>query len=203
MKSAIGSFAVRHAVSIIFLVLALCLAGAHGARRMGSSVFPRTEFPRVVIMVDNGIMPADEIMATVTRPIEEAMKDIPGSETIRSTTSRGSAQIDLFFSWKVDMLQTELFVRSRLAQIKSQLAATAHAEAWRMNFSTFQIVGVSLTAKGRDISSLWELARYDVKPKFLRLPGVARVELVGGQAPEYQSSWIRCGSPPCGCGCRK
>jgi CzcA family heavy metal efflux pump len=55
-----------------------------------------------------------------------------------------------------------------------------------MNFSTFQIVGVSLTARGRDISSLWELARYDLKPKFLRLPGVARVELVGGQAPEYQ-----------------
>jgi CzcA family heavy metal efflux pump len=186
MKSVIGKFAVRHAVSIVFLVLALCLAGAHAARRMGSSVFPKTEFPRVVIMVDNGVKPADEMMAAVTRPIEEAMKDIPGSETIRSTTGRGSAQIDLFFSWKVDMLQTELAVRSRLAQVMSQLPPTAHAEAWRMNFSTFQIVGVSLTAKGRDISSLWELARYDVKPKFLRLPGVARVELVGGQAPEYQ-----------------
>jgi CzcA family heavy metal efflux pump len=186
MKSAIGRFAVRHAVSIIFLVLALCLAGAYAARRMGSSVFPKTEFPRVVIMADNGVMPADEMMATVTRPIEEAMKDIPGSATIRSTTGRGSAQIDLFFSWKVDMLQTELFVRSRLAQVMSQLPASAHAEAWRMNFSTFQVVGVSLTARGRDISSVWELARYDLKPRFLRLPGVARVELVGGQAPEYQ-----------------
>src|SRR6516162_6853200 len=186
MKSAIGRFAVRHAVSIVFLVLALCLAGAHAAKRMGSSVFPKTDFPRVVIMAENGVMPADEMMAAVTRPIEEAMKDIPGSETIRSTTGRGTAQIDLFFSWKVDMLQTELFVRSRLAQVMSQLPATAHAEAWRMNFSTFQIVGVSLTAKGRDMSSLWELARYDLKPKFLRLPGVARVELLGGQAPEYQ-----------------
>src|SRR5262252_4295923 len=104
----------------------------------------------------------------------------------KRSTGRGSAQIDLFFTWKVDMLQTELFVRSRLAQVMSQLPATAHAEAWRVNFSTFQIVGVSLTAKGRDISSLWEMARYDLKPKFLRLPGVARVELVGGQAPEYQ-----------------
>ena len=65
---------------------------------MGSSVFPETDFPRVVIMVDNGVMPADEMMAALTRPIEEAMKDIPGSETIRSTTGRGSAQIDLFFS---------------------------------------------------------------------------------------------------------
>ena len=153
---------------------------------MGSSVFPETDFPRVVIMVDNGVMPADEMMATVTRPIEEAMKDILGSETIRSTTGRGSAQIDLFFSWKVNMRETELYVLSRLSQIRHTLPATAQTEVYRMNFSTFPIIGISLTSPGRDISSLWELARYDLKPKFLRIPGVARVELVGGQAPEYQ-----------------
>ena len=186
MKSAIGQFAVRHAISILFLVLALCLGGGYAASKMGSSVFPKTDFPRVVIMVNNGVMPADEMMATVTRPIEEAMKDILGSATIRSTTGRGSAQIDLFFSWKVDMIQTELYVLSRLAQIRSSLPATAQAEVYRMNFSTFPIIGISLIAPGRDISSLWELARYDLKPKFLRVPGVARVELVGGQAPEYQ-----------------
>lgn len=186
MKSTIGQFAVRHSVSIVFLVLALCLGGAYAARKMGSSVFPETDFPRVVIMVDNGVMPADEMMATLTRPIEEAMKDIPGSETIRSTTGRGSAQIDLFFSWKVNMMQTELYVLSRLSQIRNTLPATAKTEVYRMNFSTFPILGISLTAPGRDISELWELARYDLKPRFLRLPGVARVELVGGQAPEYQ-----------------
>ena len=87
MKSAIGSFAVRHAVSIVFLVVALCFGGAYAARKMGSSVFPETDFPRVVIMVNNGVMPVDEMMATVTRPIEEAMKDILGSET-RNTVAR-------------------------------------------------------------------------------------------------------------------
>src|SRR5436309_9970815 len=186
MKSAIGTFAVRHAISIVFLVLALCFGGGYAARKMGSSVFPETDFPRVVIMADNGVMPADEMMATLTRPIEEAMKDIPGSETIRSTTGRGSAQIDLFFSWKVEMMQTELYVLSRLSQIRNALPATARTEVYRMNFSTFPILGISLTAPGREISSLWELARYDLKPRFLRIPGVARVELVGGQAPEYQ-----------------
>jgi len=179
MKAAIGRFAVRHAISIVFLVLALCLGGGYAARKMGSSVFPETDFPRVVIMADNGVMPADEMMATVTRPIEEAMKDILGSETIRSTTGRGTAQIDLFFSWKVNMRETELYVLSRLAQIRHTLPATAQTEVYRMNFSTFPIIGISLTSPGRDISSLWELARYELKPKFLRIPGVARVELVG------------------------
>ena len=79
--SALGRFATRHALAITFIAVALCLAGVLSALRMPSSVFPQTDFPRVVILVDNGIMPADEMMATVTRPIEEAMKDIPGAVT--------------------------------------------------------------------------------------------------------------------------
>ena len=78
--SFLGRFATRHALSITFIAVALCLAGVLSALRMPSSVFPQTNFPRVVILVDNGIMPADEMMATVTRPIEEAMKDIPGRD---------------------------------------------------------------------------------------------------------------------------
>ena len=94
-----GAFAIRHRLAIVFITVAACLAGALCAWRMPSSVFPQTNFPRVVILVDNGVMPADEMMATITRPIEEAMKDIPGSVTIRSTTGRGSAEISVFFNW--------------------------------------------------------------------------------------------------------
>ena len=152
---------------------------------MPSSVFPQTNFPRVVILVDNGVMPADEMMATITRPIEEAMKDIPGAVTIRSTTGRGSAEINVFFNWQVNMIQSELYVHSRLSQIRSTLPATASTTVWRLTFSAFPIIGVSLTSPQRSITELWETARYDLKPRFLRIPGVARVDLVGGRTPEY------------------
>jgi CzcA family heavy metal efflux pump len=152
---------------------------------MSSSVFPQTNFPRVVILVDNGVMPADEMMATVTRPIEEAMKDIPGSVTIRSITGRGSAEISVFFNWQVNMIQSELYVNSRLSQIRSTLPATASSTVWRLTFSAFPIIGVSLTSPRRSITELWETARYELKPRFLRIPGVARVDLVGGRTPEY------------------
>ena len=152
---------------------------------MSSSVFPQTDFPRVVILVDNGVMPADEMMATITRPIEEAMKDIPGSVTVRSATGRGAAEINVFFNWQVDMVQSELYVLSRLSQIRAALPATAGTTVWRLTFSAFPIIGVSLTSPRRDITELWETARYDLKPRFLRIPGVARVDLVGGRTPEY------------------
>jgi CzcA family heavy metal efflux pump len=152
---------------------------------MPSALFPQTEFPRVIIMVESGVMPADEMMASITRPIEEAMKQVPGCGTIRSSTGRGTAEIDLFFSWDVDMRQSELYTLARLAQIRATLPASVSTEVYRMNFSVFPIIGVSLTGPAQNMAQAWEMARYELKPQFLRIPGVARVDLVGGAAPEY------------------
>ena len=179
-----GDFARRHAKAILFVVVALCLWGVLAAVRMPSSVFPQTDFPRVVILVDNGVMPADEMMARVTRPIEEAMKDVPGTVTVRSTTGRGSADVNVFFSWKADMVQSELYVLNRLSQLKGALPSTATFSTYRLTFSAFPIIGISLTSKTRTGRDLWEIARYQIKPRFLRVPGVARVDLVGGRTPE-------------------
>jgi CzcA family heavy metal efflux pump len=179
------SFVIRHRKAILFLTAALCLAGGYAAYVMPASVFPQTDFPRVVILIDNGVMPADEMMATITRPVEEAMKNIPGTANIRSTTGRGSACVNVFFDWSTDMIQAELYVLGRLAQIRGTLPATAECAVHRLTFSAFPIIGVSLTSKTRNITDLWETARYDLNPRFLRIKGVARVNLVGGRVPEY------------------
>jgi CzcA family heavy metal efflux pump len=183
--SGVGRFTTRNSTSIVFVCAALCLAGAYSALTISSSVFPQTNFPRVVILVDNGVMPAVEMMATITRPIEEAMKDIRGVATIRSTTGRGAAEISVFFTWNVDMIQSELYVLSRLSQIRASLPSTVETSVFRLTFSAFPILGVSLTSSARGITELWETARYNLKLRFLRIPGVARVDLVGGRTPEY------------------
>jgi CzcA family heavy metal efflux pump len=183
--SGLGQFTTRHSTSIVFICAALCLAGAFSALTISSSVFPQTDFPRVVVLVDNGVMPADEMMATITRPIEEAMKDIRGVVTIRSTTGRGAAEVSVFFTWKADMIQSELYVLSRLSQIQASLPATVETSVFRLTFSAFPILGVSLTSGARGITELWETARYNLKLRFLRIPGVARVDIVGGRTPEY------------------
>jgi len=184
--SAVGQFASRYGMVIAFTAVALCVGGVFSAFQISSSVFPPTNFPRVVILVDNGVMPADEMMAVITRPIEESMKDIPGSVSVRSATGRGAAEISVFFTWTVDMVQSELYVLGRLSQIRSTLPTTAETTVHRLTFSAFPILGVSLTSPERDITELWEIARYNLKLRFLRIPGVARVDLVGGRTPEFQ-----------------
>ncbi|MER3415463.1 MAG: hypothetical protein C4297_04520 [Gemmataceae bacterium] len=184
--SGFSRFIVSQSKTILFLTVCLCLAGVLSAIRTPSSVFPQTDFPRVVILIDNGVMPGDLMMANITRPVEEAMKDIPGVVSVRSATGRGSAEVNVFFNWSVDMQKSELYVNSRLAQIRSTLPATATTNVQRLTFSAFPVVGLSLTSTGgRSQADLWQTARYDLKPRLLRVPGVARVNLVGGRAPEY------------------
>ncbi len=183
--SSLGRFATRHSLAITFIAVVLCLAGIFSALRTPSSVFPQTDFPRVVILVDNGIMPAEEMMATVTRPIEEAMKEIPGALSVRSATKRGSAEINIFFNWHVDMQRSELYVLSRLSAIRADLPPTISTEVSRLTFSAFPIIGISLTSTNRNLMDLWDAANYDLKPRFLQIPGVAKVELTGGHTPEY------------------
>jgi CzcA family heavy metal efflux pump len=186
LESGFSRFIVRQSKAVFFLTACLCVAGLLSALTMSSSVFPQTNFPRVVVLIDNGVMPGDQMMATVTRPVEEAMKDIPGVVSVRSATGRGSAEVNVFFDWSVDMEKSELHVHSRLSQIRSTLPATASTNVYRLTFSAFPIVGLSLTsAGGRSQTELWERARYDIKPRLLRIPGVARVDLVGGRVPEY------------------
>src|SRR5262245_15027067 len=96
----------RHGKPIIFVILTLVTVGIFLAIAIPVAVFPDTNFPRVIIAVDNGVTPIDQMMVTITRPIEEAVNIVPGIESVWSITSRGTAEIDLFFSWKVDMYRT-------------------------------------------------------------------------------------------------
>src|ERR1044072_8624232 len=96
----------RHSKSIIFLISILTFVGIYEALTIPVAVFPTTNFPRIIIGVDNGVMPIEQMEVTITRPLEEAVRAVPGLEHVRSTTSRGSAEINLFFDWKVNMLET-------------------------------------------------------------------------------------------------
>ena len=115
---------------------------AHRRRRyarfqMPISVFPETNFPRVVIGVDNGVMPVEQMQVTITKPIEDAVNSVPGLETVRSTTSRGSAEVSLFFDWNVDMFRTLQLVDAALSKVQQTLPATAQITTNRLTFATF------------------------------------------------------------------
>ena len=175
----------RYARTIFFFTIALALAGVFLAFQIPISVFPETNFPRIVIGVDNGVMPVEQMQVTVVQPIEAAVNSVPGLQTVRSTTSRGSAEVSLFFNWNVDMFQTLQLVDAALSKVEQTLPPTARITTNRLTFATFPILGYSLTSKTVPQTRLWEIATYDLKPPLNRLDGVSTVTVQGGQVPEF------------------
>ena len=175
----------RYSKPLIFLVVTLAGLGAYLAFTIPVAVFPTTNFPRVLIAADNGVMPIDQMLVTVTRPIEEAVRSVPGIEDVRSVTSRGSAEVDLFFNWGVDIFQTLQYVNSAISRVQPELPPTTTVIAHRMTFASFPIIGYSLTSDTVPQTQLWELATYELKPRLNSLNGVATVLVQGGQEPEF------------------
>lgn len=178
------------AKTIFFFLFLLTLAGIYAALQVPISVFPETSFPRVVIGVDNGVMPVEQMQLTITKRIEDAINSVPGLVTVRSTTSRGSAEISLFFNWNVDMFHTLQLTDAALSKVAQSLPATARITTNRLTFATFPVLGYALTAedRGKDTVSqtrLWEIATYDLKPPLNRVDGVSTVTVQGGQVPEF------------------
>jgi CzcA family heavy metal efflux pump len=171
---------------ILFLIISFALVGGYLATSIPVSVFPNTNFPRVVIGVDNGVMPIDQMMVGITRPIEDSMNDVPGLQRVVSITSRGSAEVDLFFDWQNDMILTLQRVDAVVARLQAELPTTAKVETHRLTFATFPIIGYSLTSDTLSQDNLWEIATYDIKPRINRLDGVASVLIQGGRVPEFQ-----------------
>ena len=176
----------RYLKPIVFIIIALAAFGVYLALNIPIAVFPNTNFPRIVVGVDNGVMPIDQMHVTVTRPIEEALNSVPGLDHVRSITSRGSAEIDLFFNWSVDMFQTLQYVNAAIARVQPTLPSTATITTNRLTFAAFPIMGYSMTSPALPQTRLWELATYTVKPRLNRLNGVSTIIVQGGQEPEFQ-----------------
>jgi hydrophobe/amphiphile efflux-1 (HAE1) family protein len=172
--------------AILVVVALLCAAGLYAAWQLPVAIFPQTDFPRIVIIVDNGEAPASQTLVSVTRPIEEVMNGVPGIARISSKTARGSSEISLYFDWNVNVVQVLQLVQARLSQLSTTLPPTAQIRnVERLTFAIFPVTGYSLTSDKRDQATLRDIATYIIRPQLARLPGVAIVGVAGGKTREF------------------
>jgi CzcA family heavy metal efflux pump len=175
----------RHGKPIIFVILTLVAVGIYLTLTIPVAVFPSTDFPRIVVGADAGVAPIDQMMVNVTQPLEGAVNTVPGLDHLSSITSRGTAEIDLFFNWNVDMFQTLELVNAALARMQATLPANTKITANRLTFAAFPIMGYSLTSDRIPQTTLWEVANYTLKPRLNRATGVSSIVVQGGQVPEF------------------
>jgi CzcA family heavy metal efflux pump len=178
--------AYNHRRSILFLLATFSVAGLYSALVLPVSLFPQVTFPRVVVSIDAGDRPAERMAVEVTQPVEEAVRSIPGVQSLRSTTSRGSAQISINFGWGQDMVAATLQTESAINLILSSLPPETKFDVRRMDPTVFPVVGYSLTSDVRSLVDLRDIALYQIRPALTTIPGVASIGVLGGETAEYR-----------------
>jgi len=176
----------RHARSIVVIACALALAGAIAALSMPAGLFPQVSFPRVVVDLSSGDRPADQTTLSLTRPVEEKIRSVPGVREVRSATSRGAAQISVDFGWGRDMIATTLLVDAAIAQVLPQLPAGTTYAVRRMDPTVFPIISYALTSKRMSPNAVRDLAQFQIVPLLASVPGLARVDVQGGEIDEVE-----------------
>jgi CzcA family heavy metal efflux pump len=176
----------RHRRSIWLGVFLVTLAGLVAALRLPVTLFPHIDYPRVVVSIDAGERDATQMAIDITRPAEIALREIPGVTQVRSTTSRGSAEIDLTFGWGDDMTAATLATQGALATILPDLPAGARFSVRRSDPTIFPVLGISLTSGRLDGVALRQLAERRLRPLLSTVPGVAGVDILGGAPPEME-----------------
>ena len=175
-----------HRRSILFLLMLLALAGALAAFKLPVTLFPTVDFPRVMVFLDAGDRPADLMMLAVTQPVEEAVRRVPAVRDVRSTTSRGSAEVSVSFDWGTDMGLATSQINQAITQILPNLPPGTQMSTKRMDPTVFPILAYSLTSDSVSQTALYDLARYQLRPLLSSVNGVARTEVIGGAQEEYR-----------------
>lgn len=172
--------------AIVLVALAMALAGIVAALALPIGLFPQVSFPRVVVDLDAGSRPADQTALTVTRPVEEAIRAIPGVQNVRSETSRGSAQISVDFGWGRDMIASTLLVDTAVGRVVPTLPAGTQYDVRRMDPTVFPIISYALVSDKVDPVTLQDFARYQITPLLSSISGLARIGVQGGATAEVQ-----------------
>ncbi|HEX3699828.1 MAG TPA: efflux RND transporter permease subunit [Phenylobacterium sp.] len=182
----LAEFVARRRRSLLTLLGMLVAAGLVAAFVMPVSLFPTVLFPRIAVTIDAGDRPPDQMEAVITRPVEQAVRAIPGVQDLRTTTSRGSAEMSINFAWGSDMNLALQRVQSALTGVQPTLPSGVQFDVRRMDPTVFPVAAYSLTSTTATPVELRRFADRTLAPVLSTINGVARVANQGGAAGEYR-----------------
>jgi len=175
----------RHATVVWFSACVFIILGGSAASQMASGIYPEVEFPRIVVVARTGGAPPDVFLTKVTRPIEQALALVLGLQRIRSKTIRGATEISLQFVPDTDMWRALQLTESRIADVRSSLPPDCDIVTERVTTGSFPVTTFNV-AGSMDPRELREIAEFVVRPALANVPGVGRVEVLGGDVREVE-----------------
>ena len=181
-----NNFFISHKKPLMVVLLLVLLGGAFSYTRIKTALFPEITFPKIKIIAEGQLQPVNQMMLTVTRPLENVVKQVPDLKLIRSVTSRGTCEISAYMNWNADIDLSQQRIESQIAKIKNSLPPELNLTVEKMNPSILPVSGYTLESKVKSPIELKQLADYTIKPFLLQVEGVSEIRVIGGKTKEYR-----------------
>ncbi|CAH0123604.1 Cobalt-zinc-cadmium resistance protein CzcA [Pedobacter sp. Bi27] len=180
-----NKFFISHKNPILAVLLIIMVGGVYAFSQLKTGLFPEITFPKIKIIADAELQPVDKMVVTVTRPLENAVKQVPDLQLVRSTTSRGSCELSAFMNPGADIDLSQQRIESQIAKISASLPTGVNISVEKMNPSILPVSGYSLESHNYSSAELKKIATYTVKPFLSQVDGVSEIRVIGGKSKEY------------------
>jgi CzcA family heavy metal efflux pump len=181
----VKDYFISHRKPIMLVLALIVMGGVYSYTKLQTSLFPEITFPKIKIIADEGLQPVNKMMITVTKPLENAVKQVPDLQIVRSTTSRGSCEISAFMNWSADIDLSKQQIESQIAKIQGSLPADVSISVEKMNPSILPVSGYTLESHNKSPIELKQIATFTVKPFLSQVSGVSEIRIIGGKTKEY------------------
>lgn len=179
------NFFISHKNPILAVLVIILVGGIYSFQQLKTGLFPEITFPKIKIIADAELQPVDKMVVTVTRPLENAVKQVPNLQLVRSTTSRGSCELSAFMIPGADIDLSQQQIESQIAKISATLPAGINISVEKMNPSILPVSGYSLESPNYSAAALKKIATYTVKPFLSQVTGVSEIRIIGGKSKEF------------------
>ncbi len=177
----IAALAIKRPVFIVMIVLSIITLGWLGYTSLPWDLMPNVDFPTVSVTVIYPGASAEEMETIVAKPLEDSFSTLEGLDKVTTSCREGVAMIGVSFTLGTDVKFAEIKVRDKVAATKTILPDDIQEPIiQKFSFSDIPIQFMSVSGK-RTSADLRELLEDDIKPQLERIPGVASINIFGGQ----------------------
>ncbi len=188
MMSKLVNWLEKNRLALVFTAFLLCAAGIYSYTALPKDVFPNSQFPRFKVIADIGFASLETTDVNVTRPLENALKTVPGVQEVRSVTERGTSTIDMYLKWGTNLDQAYQYAQARISQVRAELPANASIDLVRMNTSAYPMSEYGVWSDTLTLKELYTYVQYYAVPELIGADGVYRLDVIGGEKPEI---WVK------------
>lgn len=180
----ITKFAVKYPVSVLMITLGVCLLGIISYNKLGTDLFPDLKNPALYIELQAGERPPEEIEKQFVQKIEATAARQEGVKQVSSSSKVGGATITVEYDWDQDMDAAFLDLQRSMSQIAQDEEITS-LDVSRYDANATPVMIISMTHHEiKDMNELRKIAENYMRSEFVRLDGVADIQL-NGQEKAY------------------